>query len=206
MTIVYQGIRRKTTDVLDDYGQAHYLQNVRFKRVGELGRRAGLGKSTMAQQAGPVQFMIGAWSNVPFIVNGTGGDVFGQEDPLSYWTGGTMARPRGVAGQPVAPTIDLITPSPASGTANYPAGTVSFLATVTYDGLSGALSYSWTNFNGGPSIPTQGIDNANPGTYIFDGFCPPGTYSFNGIGGLTISTQFNGFSTTLAPADYQVIP
>ena len=36
MTIVYQGIRRKTTDVLNDYGQAHYLQNVRLKRVGEL--------------------------------------------------------------------------------------------------------------------------------------------------------------------------
>lgn len=95
MTIVYKGIHRKTTDVLDDYGQAQYLQNVRLRRVGELGRRAGLGKSTMARLDGPVQFMIGAWSNVPFIVNGTGGDVTGNAEPLLWWIGGTLPIPDG---------------------------------------------------------------------------------------------------------------
>ena len=64
MTIVYQGIRRKTTDVLDDYGQGQYLQNVRLKRVDLLIERDGapaelfdlnqklIGK---ASQAGPLR-------------------------------------------------------------------------------------------------------------------------------------------------------
>ncbi len=179
MTIVYKGIRRKTTDVLDDYGQAHYLQNVRLKRVGELARRAGLGKSTMAQQAGPVQFMIGAWSNVPFIVNGTGGNVFGQEDPLLYWTGATMRKPIGVTGQPAAPVINFFTCVPPSPQVY--AGSVPFLVTpdITYDGLSGPLTYSWQSIldfmvgSLGPIGPTDGptcIYNApgssGPGNYI----------------------------------------
>ena len=206
MTIIHKGIRRKTTDVLDDYGQAHYAQNWRYRMAGEIGRRPGIGKTDMAKQAGPVLLLgFGSYFE-PYVVQMVGSDVIATADPLPLWADPVMVIPGGQGGTPQAPTIDLITPSPASGTATYPAGTVSFLATVTYDGLSGALSYSWTNFNGGPSIPTQGIDNANPGTYIFDGFCPPGTYSFNGIGGLTVSTQFNGFSTTLAPSDYQVIP
>ena len=98
MTIEHKGIRRKTTDVLEDYGQAHYLQNARLKRIGELGRRAGLGKSTMAQLAGPVQFMIAGWNYEPYIVNGTGGSLFGNADPLAKWTGSTLRIPEGEGG------------------------------------------------------------------------------------------------------------
>lgn len=203
MTILHKGIRRKTTDVLDDYGQAHYLQNVRFKRVGELGRRAGLGKSTMAQLAGPVQFMIGAWSNEPFIVNGTGGDVTGTSDPLPLWTAATMRIPDGVAGEPQAPVILSITPSPASGAA-YPVGTVLFTAVVQYDGLSGPLSYSWTNFIVGPGSPTQVSMNTNPMELDFNPGCTPGVYSYAGVGGLTVTTAIGGLSTTLAPNDFTV--
>lgn len=130
MTIVYKGMRRMTTDVLADYGQAHYLQNVRLKRVGEMGRRAGLGKSNMAQLAGPVQFMIGGWSNVPFIINGTGGSITGTEDPLAHWTAATLRIPGGVGGGPqpwtIAPTV------PGGGAVTLPAlakaGTISFVA------------------------------------------------------------------------------
>lgn len=203
MTIVYKGIRRKTTDVLDDYGQAQYLQNVRLRRVGELGRRAGLGKSTMAQLAGPVQFMIGAWSNVPFIVNGTGGDVTGNADPLAYWTAATMRIPAGLVGQPAAPTIVSIVPTPASGTA-YVVGQVAFVATITYDNLSGPLSYSWSSWNIGPATPIPIVTNANPGIFDFGAFCIPGVYSYGGIGGLTVTTALHGFSTTLAPSDFTV--
>jgi hypothetical protein len=174
MTIVYQGIRRKTTDVLDDYGQCQYLQNVRLKRVGELARRAGLGKSTMAQQAGPVQFMIGAWSNVPFIVNGTGGNVFGEEDPLAYWTAATMRKIIGTTGQPTAPHINSVAASPASPRP-YPAGTITFTPNITYDGLSGPLSYAW-NSSGGPSAPSPSTSGADIWVTDFTGFCIPGTY------------------------------
>lgn len=202
MTILHKGIRRKTTDVLDDYGQAHYLQNVRLKRVGELGRRAGLGKSTMAQLAGPVQFMIGAWSNEPFIISGTGGDVTGTTDPLAYWTGATMRIPDGVVGQPVAPTIDSITPNPTSPPASYIIGLVTFTAGVTYDGLSGILTYSWLTpmTDGGAGTASATVANANPGVFNFDAAATPGIYS----GNLNVSTQFNGFSVNF-PFFYTVL-
>lgn len=203
MTILHKGIRRKTTDVLDDYGQAHYLQNARFKRVGELGRRAGLGKSTMAQLAGPVQFMIGCWSNEPFIVNGTGGDVTGNADPLPLWTGATLRIPDGLVGQPQAPVIIDITPVPPTGTA-YPVGTVIMTATILYDGLSGALSYQWQNYNVGAGTPTLVIDNANPGEFDFNAGCTPDTYSRAQPDGLTVTTALNGFSATFPLPTYIV--
>lgn len=202
MTILHKGIRRKTTDVLDDYGQAHYLQNVRLKRVGEMGRRAGLGKSNMAQLAGPVQFMIGAWSNESFIVSGTGGSVTGTEDPLAYWTAATMRIPGGQAGQPVAPTIVSITATPA--TAAYPAGTVLLTAVIAYDGLSGALSYLWENYTVGAGTPTLVINNANPGEYDFNAGCTPDTYSRGGADGLTVTTALNGFSVQAALPNFIV--
>jgi hypothetical protein len=203
MTIQYQGIRRKTTDVLDDYGQAHYLQNVRLKRVGELGRRAGLGKSTMAPLAGPVQFMIGAWSNVPYIVSGTGGDVTGQEDPLSYWTAATMRIPDGQVGQPVAPVINSITANPTSPPASYIIGLVTFTANVTYDGLSGALSYSWSTpmTDGGAGTANATVANANPGIFNFNAAATPGNYA---DGNLQVSTALNGFVVNL-PFAYTVL-
>lgn len=202
MTILYKGIRRKTTDVLDDYGQARHMVNVRLKRMGEMGRRAGLGKSNMAQLAGPVQFMIGSWGSEPYIINGTGGDVTGNDDPLALWTAATLRIPDGLVGEPAAPTILSITPTPASGAA-YPVGLVQFLAVIQYDGLSGVLSYLWGNYTIGPGTPTQVIIDSNPGVLDFNGGCTPSVYSAPG-NGLTISTQFNGFSDFMEYPDYTV--
>ncbi len=170
---------------------------MRLKRVGEMGRRAGLGKSTMGIQAGPVQFMIGCWSNEPFIVNGTGGDVFGQGDPLAYWTGATLRKPGGLVGQPVAPVITAVVAVPASPQV-YPAGAVTFTPTITYDGLSGPLIYAWSQ-QGGPSSPTPtAAANGNTSTWAttFDGFCTPGSYNFTvgittTVGALTGSLPFS---------------
>jgi hypothetical protein len=148
MTIQYKGIRRKTTDVLDDYGQAHYAQNVRFRRVGELDRRSGIGKSTMAQLAGPVQFMIAGWNYEPFVVNGTGGSVTGNSDPLAYWTGATMRIPDGQVGQPAAPVITGVVFSPATGTP-FSASTVDMTVSYTYDGLSGPLTWEFPTLTDG---------------------------------------------------------
>lgn len=194
MTVLYKGIRRMTTDVLADYGQAHYLQNVRLKRTGELGRRAGLGKSNMAQQAGPVQFLIGAWSNVPFIVNGTGGDVTGTEDPLALWVGATMRRPGGDAGVPAAPTINFFTENPASP-GIYPVGLVTFTPNITYDGLSGPLIYSWeASMSDGFGLQANisGATNNPTAVYNFDAAALPANYE--ALVGLTVSTTLNGFS------------
>jgi uncharacterized protein RhaS with RHS repeats len=185
-----------TTDVLDDYGQAHYLQNVRLKRVGELGRRAGLGKSNMAQQAGPVQFLIGGWNYEPYVINGTGGNVTGNADPLPFWIGGQMRIPDGQVGQGVAPVINAITANPL-GPAAYPAGMVTFTPNITYDGLSGPLIYSWDNqmsgmfneafINGASTNPTA--------VYDFGVFAFPDNYE--ALVGLTVSTTLNGFSDNM---------
>ncbi len=200
MTILHKGIRRKTTDVLDDYGQAHYLQNVRLKRVGEVGRRAGLGKSTMAQLAGPVQFMIGAWSNVPYIVNGTGGSVTGEEDPRALWTGATMRIPDGQVGQPAAPTINFITPNPTSPPATYVVGVVTFTADITYDGLSGPLIYAWTAPDAGFAQAVIIVDDANPASFNFDALCNPGAYNYS----LTVTPSGNPGFATMLPTSYTV--
>lgn len=192
MTIIHKGIRRKTTDVLDDYGQAYYAQNWRFKRMGEIGRRPGLGKSNMAQLAGPVQAMICGNLYFPYLVQVTGGNVTATLEPEARWNDPVMFRPDGDAGEPQAPTIVSITATPA--TAAYPAGTVLLTAVIAYDGLSGALSYLWENYNIGPGTPTLVINNANPGEYDFNAGCTPDTYSRGAADGLTVTTALNGFS------------
>jgi hypothetical protein len=178
VTILHKGIRRKTTDVLDDYGQAHYLQNVRLKRVGEMGRRAGLGKSNMAQLAGPVQFMIGAWSNESFIVSGTGGSVTGTEDPLAYWTAATMRIPGGQAGQPAAPVINSVTFNPASAVS----GSDQFIdmtINYTYDGLSGPISVTTASNMGDGFVNFITVSSVvgTVVTYFLAAANPPGVYT-----------------------------
>ncbi len=205
MTIVYKGIRRKTTDVLDDYGQAHYLQNVRLKRVGEMGRRAGLGKSTMAQLAGPVQFMIGAWSNEPFIVNGTGGDVTGTADPLPLWTAATLRIGEGVVGEgtPVAPSITTLVSVPSAGLFGPPPyPTFVITPIIVYDGLSGPLIYLWeiindTGANATIVDPTASVCTVNTAAST------PGTFSVQ----LTITASFNpAFTDQAGTGTYIFIP
>jgi len=83
---IHQGIRRDMTDVSNDYGQAHYAQNVRFRILGEAGRRPGIGKSTMAKLDGPVVLIAGGIFNEPYIVqiqdNGT---VTTTRNPTIIW-------------------------------------------------------------------------------------------------------------------------
>lgn len=193
---LHKGIRRMTTDVLSDYGEAHYLQNARLKRTGEMGRRAGLGKSNMAQLAGPVQFMIGAWSNAPFIVNGTGGSITGTEDPLALWIGATMRIPGGQAGVPAAPVINSISELPASPQL-YPAGMVTFTPNVTYDGLSGPLIYQWEVSMIGAANQANIVGNINDptATYDFDAAALPDNYE--ALAGLTVTTTIGGLSDNM---------
>lgn len=177
MTIIHKGIRRKTTDVLDDYGQAYYAQNWRFRRLGEIGRRPGIGKSNMARLTGPVRSMICGNLFFPYLVqvNDTG-DVEATLSPTARWGDPVMRIPDGDVGQPSAPVIDSVTPVPPSGTA-YQVGQVTFTAAVTYDGLSGPLIYAWAPNSGGPSTPTSVVVNANPGIFDFNAGCIPGDYT-----------------------------
>lgn len=193
MTIIHKGIRRLTTDVLADYGQAFYAQNWRYKRTGEIGRRPGLGKSNMAQMAGPVRAMICGNLFQPYLVQITGGDVSATLDPLARWTDPVMDIPDGQVAQPQAPVITSIVAAPAS--LAYPGGPMTATATISYDGLSGTLSYSWQAF---PSNPGGFPALTGPGGQVFQDFsfdfaCPVGQY-----GGdiLLVTTQFNGFSTS----------
>lgn len=68
MSIVHKGIRRHTTDLLDDYGEAYYAQNWRYRLTGEIGRRAGIGKTDMAKIDGPVVLIGVGGIFEPFIV------------------------------------------------------------------------------------------------------------------------------------------
>ncbi len=174
MTITYKGIRRKTTDVLEDYGQAHYLQNVRLKRVGEIGRRAGLGKSTMAQLAGPVQFMIGGWSNESFIVNGTGGNVSGQEDPRAYWMAGNVPPPPPPPPPPPGCTIwgplsDGGTDNSGTWTFTLPAGSCPGTLIVTATEGGGSGSGAGGDYGYSFDVTADGVAILNTGCLVNDG-------------------------------------
>lgn len=205
MTILHKGIRRKTTDVLADYSQAHYLQNVRFKRVGELGRRAGLGKSTMAQLAGPVQFMIGCWSNESFIVNGTGGDVSAEEDPLPLWSDNVLVIPIGAVGQgtPQPPVINFMVSVPGEGVygpAPYPVFVVT--PNITYDGLSGPLTYLWELINVVDATPVIADPTASVCTCDASG-SGDGVFEVQ----LTVTASFNPLMTDQSQTTtYTLIP
>jgi hypothetical protein len=177
VTIIHKGIRRLTTDVLADYGQAFYAQNWRYKRMGEIGRRPGLGKSNMAQLAGPVRAMICGNLYFPYLVQITGGDVSATLEPEARWTDPVLDIPDGEVGQPVAPVINFITPNPTSPPATYVVGVVTFTADVTYDGLSGPLSYAWSTPTGGTSAVVI-VNNANPASFNFDATCFPDSYAY----------------------------
>jgi hypothetical protein len=191
MTIEYKGIRRKTTDVLSDYSQAHYLQNARLKRIGEMGRRAGLGKSTMAQLAGPVQFMIGGWNYEPFIVNGTGGDVTGNSDPLVFWT---IARvPPPPPPPPPPPGCTLWGPFGDNGTDNsgtwtftLPAGSCpgTFIVTAIEGGGSSGGSGASGDYGYSFDVTADGVPILNTACLVNDGAAaviPAGTISLQYI-------------------------
>ncbi len=200
MTIIHKGIRRLTTDVLADYGQAFYAQNWRYKRMGEIGRRPGLGKSNMAQLAGPVRAMICGNLYFPYLVQITGGDVSATLEPEAHWNDPVMHIPDGEVGQPSAPTIDSITALPASPQ-TYVAGVVTFTPTITYDGMSGALIYAWVQ-TVGPAAPFLPFGTASVYSTDFNFSCIPGLYSFT----LTVTTTLNGFTTGPVGFDFTVNP
>lgn len=204
MTIVHKGIRRKTTDVLADYGQAFYCQNWRFKKLGELGRRPGIGKSNMAQMAGPVQAMIvGNWFS-PYLVQVTGGTVDATLDPLAEWDDPILMVPDGAVGIPQAPTIVSVDPVPATPSA-YQVGQVTWTVTVLYDGLSGPLIYNYagTDFDVYPNNSPAWVGGAgNTFTYDFNAGSLPGGYTKFNPG--TVDTTLNGFSVPIGQIDYLV--
>jgi hypothetical protein len=179
MSIIHKGIRRKTTDVLDDYGQAHYAQNWRYRLAGEIGRRPGIGKTDMAQQAGPVLLLgFGSYFE-PYVVQMVGGTVVATADPLPLWSDPTLVIPVGVAAEPAAPVINFFTCVPPSPQVY--AGSVPFVATpdITYDGLSGPLSYQWqslTRFGLGGSMPILGATTNPTCTYLAPVAAGVGTY------------------------------
>lgn len=201
----WYGIRTNVTDVLSDFGMPYTQIGTDMRVTGELQRRPGFQSTSIAQQAGPIRYIISAFPpGRPFLTFDIGGASAGTiigEDAPNPPEGPKRQKPIVVAGQPVAPTLVSVTPSPASGTA-YPAGVVTFTAVVDYDGLSGVLSYSWSNFAGYPNLPPIPIiDTANPASFDFDANCLPGFYSG---WTLTLSTQFNGFVVPNPLSDYVV--
>lgn len=193
--ILHKGVRRKTTDITDDYGEAYYAQNWRFKRMGEMGRRPGIGKSNMAQLAGPVLSMICGNLYFPYLVQVTsGGNVTSTLNPQGLWNNPVMFRPGGGAGQPAAPVINFISSSPVSPQI-YPVGNVTFTPNITYDGLSGPLIYDWPlqledPFGLVATILTP--INGQTATYNFGAGSLPGNYE--SLGGFTVTTTIGALS------------
>ncbi len=180
----WKGMNVKRTPVFPDSTLAQLAQNQRFKIKGEMQRRPALAASNLEQLGDPV---LSLWQGADFgdyVISQTSGNLYGDRDPNMLWGETRLIPPIIIVGQPAFPVINSITPSPVSpGT--YVAGQVSFLADVTYDGLSGPLVYSWQTANAGGAIPTIIVDNANPGIFDYNASCIPDIYN-NPPGTLTV--------------------
>jgi hypothetical protein len=147
------GVRTDVTPVADMPGAAEAAFSVRLRKAGELQRRWGFLSSAIAQQSGPIRYIVAsnrpgnnfitlgvAGSPQGFAVDGAGG---GGADP---WPpppdGPKRRRPRGDQGTPAAPTIISVDGGGGTYTPPYPSPT--FTAQVNYDGLSGPLFYQWS--------------------------------------------------------------
>lgn len=180
---IWRGIHSHTTDVDSTPGISTWQANTRMRKELELQRRWGYLSSAIAQQTGPIKYIVaahGLGNNFVTIGSGSGNvDGFGDGagDP---WPPPPDApkrrRPRGDGGEPQAPVIVSITPSPASGSP-WIVGQVTFTAVVTYDGLSGPLVWLWSGNNAGPAVAQPVTTNANPGIFDFDLNCIPGDYT-----------------------------
>jgi hypothetical protein len=144
---IWRGIHSHSTDVDSTPGVSVYQANTRMQKQGELQRRWGFLSSAIAQQSGPIRYIIaanGLGSNfITFNLNGSVTAFGGSADEFPPPPDGPKRRrPRGQQGTPVAPTIISVDGGGGTYTPAYPSPT--FTAQVNYDGLSGPLLYQWS--------------------------------------------------------------
>lgn len=202
----WYGIRTNVTDVLSDFGMPYTQIGTDMRVTGELQRRPGFQSTSIAQQAGPIRYIISAFPpGRPFLtfdIGGAGaGTIIGEEDAPPPPQQPKRRKPVVVAGQPQAPVITGVTPSPTSPPATYIIGAVTFTAAVTYDGLSGPLVYEWTQPDSGFAQAAVIVDNANPASFDFDALCFPGAYNYS----LTVYPLLRPDLFTTSPETYTVL-
>lgn len=203
----WKGIRTNITDVLSDFSVPETQIGTDMRIKGELGRRPGFQSTSIAKQAGPIRYIMSAFPpNRPFLTFDIGGasagTVIGTEDAPPPPPPHKRRPPIVVGGQPVAPVINSITANPTSPPATYVIGNVTFTPNITYDGLSGALIYSWLDpmTDGGIATAFAADPNVEVPTFDFNAGCTPGNYG----GLLSVSTTINGFSANF-PFIYTVL-
>lgn len=191
----WKGMNAKSTPVYPDSSMAAFAQNQRFKISRELQRRPGLAASTLPKMTGPIRAL---WPGADFgnyTITQVGGTLTGERDPEVRWAEVRLVPPTVINGNPSAPVITSIVPAPASPAA-YPQANVVWTVNVTYDGLSGALTYTFdaNQFNVYPGAPpTFAFANNEVAQYTFGGACLPGAYNMTGAF-VTVTTALNGFS------------
>lgn len=179
----WYGIRTNVTDVLSDFGLPYTQIGTDMRTSGELRRRAGFQSTSIAQQAGPIRYIVSAFPpSGPFLTFDIGGASAGTiigEDAPNPPEGPKRKRPDVIAGQPVAPVITGVIFSPAS----VAAGSDQFVdmtIVYTYDGLSGPISVTTASaLNDGFGIPTINVANVvgTVVTYFVSALVPPGVYT-----------------------------
>lgn len=147
------GISRGTTPVDQRLGVSEFQANTRMKVVNELQRRWGFQSSAIAQQDGPILGIVsanGVTGN--FLTFDLGGPALGQIDgfspPPDQPPGPKRRKPIVGEGVPQPPVINFMISVPGEGLYGPPPYPV-FVITpnITYDGLSGPLTYLWELIN-----------------------------------------------------------
>ncbi len=200
MSTEWKGMNQKSTPVYPDSTLATLAQNQRMRVAGELQRRPGLAASTLTKLSDPILSMYAGADYQGYMITQTTGTLTGDRDPTMRWVDVHTVPPTVIKGNPVAPVINFITPSPTSPPATYVIGVVTFTANVTYDGLSGALSYAWSTPNNAGLQPVVIVNNANPGSFNFNATCIPGSYSYT----LTVTPAGRPAFVTTLPTTYTV--
>lgn len=209
--MTWLGIIRDSTPVDPRPGVSELQFNTRMQVVNEMQVRWGYLSSAIAQQSGPILGIAsanGATGNFLTFDLGSATQGFTGLGPTGIDilppqpVGPKRRKPVVIAGNPVAPVINFVTPSPTSPPATYIIGVVTFTANVTYDGLSGPLAYAWsTPISGGILQPVVIVNNANPGSFNFDVTCTPGNYSYT----LTVTPLGNPLLFATLPTSYTVL-
>lgn len=200
MSADWKGMDQKSTPVYPDATLATVAQNQRFRVKGEMQRRPGLAASNLTKLSDPILSMYGGADYSGYLITQTTGTLTGDRDPAMLWGDVRIIPPTVLKGNPVAPVVNFVIFTPTSPPATYIIGVVTMAANITYDGLSGALSYSWSTPSSGFANAANITTNANPASFDFDASCTPGAYNYT----LTVTTALNGFVTNF-PDTYTVL-
>ncbi len=126
-TTKWRGTSRKTTPV-DPRRVSHYQENTRLTVDGELRRRRGMARTSLAKQSTAILNIMPAFGNM--ITQGDAGTVDGGTTPTAQWGDVQLRAPTGTFYLSTAPATYTIS---ATATTSFAEGVIIFASLTTFE-------------------------------------------------------------------------